>query len=134
VFTVSLPLIIINGYTTPTTTNFTSPWEIAGTTLFTLGLLIETLSDLQKFNFKQSNPSAFCTAGLWKYSRHPNYFGEITLWWGMFLIGIPTYTDHDPGYSLALTALLSPIFTMAILLFLSGMPILEKQADDKYGR
>lgn len=66
-------------------------------------------------------------AGLWSISRHPNYFGEILVWWGVFLLGVSVFSDGQ------WTAVLSPLFTMAILLFLSGLPLLEKSADTRHG-
>jgi steroid 5-alpha reductase family enzyme len=67
-----------------------------------------------------------CVAGLWKVSRHPNYFGEITLWLGISIISTSILRDGQ------WTAVLSPLFTAAILLFLSGIPLLEKKADERY--
>lgn len=66
-------------------------------------------------------------AGVWKWSRHPNYFGEIVLWWGMFVIS--TSILEGAGW----TAILSPIFITGILIFGSGIPMLEKGSDGRYG-
>lgn len=65
-------------------------------------------------------------SGLWKASRHPNYFGEILVWFGIFIMSTSILRDGQWA------AVLSPLFTMAILLFLSGIPLLEKKADERY--
>merc|ERR1719183_1575607 len=74
------------------------------------------------------NNGRFCDVGLWAYSRHPNYFGEILLWWGIWLVCI---TALD-GWVL-LAAVLGPLLITALLLLVSGIPILEKQSARHYG-
>ena len=64
--------------------------------------------------------------GLWKASRHPNYFGEILIWLGIFIMSTSILRDGQ------WVAVLSPLFTLAILLFLSGIPLLEKKSDERY--
>ena len=75
----------------------------------------------------QDNKGHWCDTGLWSWSRHPNYFGEILVWWGAFLLSVEVINE-----SKLWTAILSPIFLMLILLFLSGIPLLEQKADSKY--
>jgi steroid 5-alpha reductase family enzyme len=105
------------------------PWMIAGTALWLLGLALETVSDDQKFSFKEHNtgPEPFITSGLWKYSRHPNYFGEILVWWALLLFVVPVL--HGAAYAVVI----GPLFITSLLLFVSGIPLLERSADAKHG-
>lgn len=128
VFTVSLPVIFINAPRSADRYDYVTPQDIVGFVLFGLGLLAETAADIQKFNFRNNpaNKGNWCDTGLWKYSRHPNYLGEIMVWLGVFCIS----TSILQGGQWA--AVLSPIFTISILLFLSGIPLLEKNSDERY--
>ena len=97
----------------------------AGWALFLGGLACEVTADLQKSAFKArpGNRDAFCDEGLWKFSRHPNYFGEVSLWWGLFMVAAP----HVPRW-----CVVSPLFVSLLLLGVSGVPIMEKKYDDKF--
>lgn len=142
VFTVSLPVIFTNApdsaitpapwNTWPAPWNSVTPLDILGSILFVVGLLCETISDQQKFAFRNnpSNRGKWCSVGLWKWSRHPNYFGEILVWLGLFIVSTSVLTSLT-YYKLA--GLLSPLFTASILLFLSGIPLLEQKADQRFG-
>jgi len=106
-----------------------SALTFVGAALWAAGFVIEIVSDAQKFAFK-SDPvkgKGFMRTGLWSWSRHPNYFGESLLWWGLFIAAIPAFRGWD-----FLTAL-GPLFLTLLLLFVSGVPLLEKSADAKYG-
>jgi len=105
------------------------PWAVAGAAIWLLGLAIETVSDAQKSAFKgmEKNREHFIVSGLWKYSRHPNYFGEMLVWWGLFVYAVPFL--HGAAFAVAI----GPAFLTLLLLFVSGIPLLEKSADEKYG-
>jgi len=128
VFTVSLSVIFINSPVLPLNTEF-NVVDIVGVVVFALGFILESVADMQKFNFRQNkeNRNRWCDVGVWKWSRHPNYYGEILVWLGMFVLS--TSILHDWKW----VAVLSPIFIIAILLFLSGIPLLEQKADERFG-
>lgn len=108
--------------------NVTS-YIIGGIFVWMLGLLVESVADWQKFTFKNDpkNKGKWISSGLWKYSRHPNYFGEIVLWWGIFVVAIPFLSE------LSWLTLIGPLYIAFILIFVSGIPPLEKRYDKKYG-
>lgn len=130
VYTVSLPMLFINGVTLHPDEFVVS--DYVGIALFAIGLFIEGVADQQKFNFRNDpdNKGKWCNKGLWSWSRHPNYFGEILVWWGAFIVCIEVAKFYVKFW----TAVLSPLFAMSILLFLSGIPLLEQKADERYGR
>lgn len=134
VFTVSLPVIYVNSPFA--SIGFTNSDDLVvsdyvGIVLFAVGLIIEAVADQQKFNYRNNtnNKGHWCDVGLWAWSRHPNYFGEILVWWGAFSLSVEV-TKLDKSLW---TSILSPLFLMAILLFLSGIPLLETKADERYG-
>lgn len=104
-------------------------WFILGTAMWLKGFLIESVADNQKFIFKKDpkNKGRFISSGLWKYSRHPNYFGEILVWWGITISCIPYFNGSDFIF------FISPIFITLLLLFVTGIPLLEKSWDEKWG-
>ena len=123
VWTVSLQVTILNMY------DSMPPLEVGdyiGWVMFGVGLLIEAVADIQKLMYKNQLSNHWCDAGVWKYSRHPNYFGEILLWWGIFVSSSRVYVDWN------WVGVISPVFITLLLLFLSGIPLLEKSADQKY--
>ncbi|CAM9122952.1 unnamed protein product [Phaeothamnion confervicola] len=134
VWTVSLPVTFLN--TTAANPDFTAA-DGFGIALFVTGLAVETVADQQKFSFKQDqrNRGRWCDTGLWAYSRHPNYLGEILLWWGVFTVASSVFGPaHDAGEGLwGYATIAGPLFLTLILLFVSGIPVLEKSADDRYG-
>jgi len=101
--------------------------EIAGVVLWIVGFAIEVVADAQKARFKARGEKGFIATGLWKYSRHPNYFGEALLWWALFVYALPILSGA--GF----IVVLGPVFITLLLLFVSGIPLLEKSADAKHG-
>lgn len=93
-----------------------------------LGIIIEGFADYQKFVFKNNakNKGRWIDTGLWKYSRHPNYLGEIMMWVGVFIYSIVYIND------IALITILSPIYITVLLIGVSGIPTLEKEYDKRY--
>ena len=102
---------------------------VVGIAIWVIGLLIEIVADRQKSRFKSNpnNKGKFIDAGLWAWSRHPNYFGEIVLWIGMALVAVPVLQ----GWQWA--TLISPVFVAFLLTKGSGVPLLEKKADERWG-
>jgi steroid 5-alpha reductase family enzyme len=102
----------------------------AGVAVWALGLLLESISDMQKFKFSQNanKKGQFINEGLWKYSRHPNYFGEILCWLGVYLFVFMSFSRME-----MIPAFAGPLYIMIILLFGTGIPTVEKQADKKWG-
>lgn len=93
-----------------------------------LGFGIEVAADRQKRMFrKTAGADAFIRSGLWARSRHPNYVGEILLWVGIALLALPALS----GWQLA--TLISPIFVYLLLTRVSGVPLLERKAEEKWG-
>ena len=97
---------------------------IIGLALSLFGLILESLADQQKFQFKLKHPKEFMTIGVWKHLRHPNYTGEILFWIGVFIMSI----SQIPFY----LGILSPIWISFILIKFSGIPILEKSWELRY--
>jgi len=102
---------------------------ITGFLLWILGFVIEILADNQKKIFREnpSNKGKFINSGLWAWSRHPNYFGEIILWLGIAIIAFPSMEGGE------LLGLISPLFVYVLLTKISGIPMLEKSSDIKWG-
>lgn len=104
-------------------------FAIIGVLVWVLGFSIEVTADIQKsrFNANPENKGKFIQTGLWSRSRHPNYFGEIVIWVGVTVIALPVLQGWQ------WIALISPIFVTLLLTRVSGIPLLEKKADQKWG-
>jgi steroid 5-alpha reductase family enzyme len=104
-------------------------FALIGFLVWLLGFGMEVIADRQKSQFRTSpqNAGKFIKVGLWSWSRHPNYFGEIVLWIGVAIIAIPVLSGWQ------WLTLISPIFVAILLIRVSGIPMLEARADEKWG-
>ena len=102
---------------------------ILGLLMFVFGFAIEVIADNQKSAFRSipENKDSFINEGLWARSRHPNYFGEITLWAGITVMGISTFEGMN------YLAIFSPIFSYLLLVYVSGVRLLELRGHKKWG-
>ena len=125
-FLLSLPILFCNSPVAPV--DDIGLLEIAGGALGGFGLIVEAVADQQKLTFKNSpeNKGKWCDVGLFKYSRHPNYFGDLCVWYGAFLIAMPTLTW------LRWIAVISPLYE-SIVILLEGVPTCERAQEKKYG-
>ena len=105
-----------------------NPIFFIGLVLFVFGFLLEIIADKQKSKFRSipENKDKFITSGLWARSRHPNYFGEIVLWTG---IAVMSFSSLE---GLQYLTLISPIFTYLLLVYISGVRMLEARGDIKW--
>ncbi len=113
----ALPLIVVNAYPTESIT-----WiDAAGFLVWCVGFYFEAVGDYQLMQFKKQPHSKgkIMTRGLWKYSRHPNYFGEALLWWGIFIVSISAGNWW--------ISIVSPLLITFLLLKVSGVVMLEKK-------
>jgi steroid 5-alpha reductase family enzyme len=91
-----------------------------GIFLIIFGLIFETVADQQRYLFlkKERNKDQLISTGLWRYSRHPNYFGEIIFWWGIYFLVL--------GAPKSWMMIISPLTITYIMLFVSGLPMEER--------
>jgi len=109
-----------------------------GIAIWALGFGIEVTADHQKTEWRKlpSSKGRYIDVGLWRYSRHPNYFGEFTLWCGQFLLCATAFAGNDTqgvfigaGWLCAI----SPMFVYVLLNYISGVPLLEQSSDKRWG-
>ena len=101
-----------------------------GAIIWLIGFGIESIADLQKYRFTHTaaNKNRWIDSGIWHYSRHPNYFGEMLVW-----VGIYFYCFQPLSFEGRIIGAVSPLLIMTLLLFVSGVPLLEKEADKRWG-
>lgn len=120
-YIVGLPIISTNTSSVQSLTMI----NYIGIILWIIGFLFETIGDqqLKTFKSKNENKGKLMTEGLWAYTRHPNYFGESAMWWGIFLVSLAGLSN--------LLFIVSPIIMTLLLLYVSGVPLLEKKYKDR---
>ena len=140
VWAVSLPVTILNS---PNITKYTQPafgtgCDIAGVILWSTGFVMESLSDVQKYRFRSNsaNKGKVCDVGLFSWTRHPNYFGEIIMQFSIFMIALsPSAYGYIPSgsgsYAAQYSAIIGPIFLTLLLMFVSGLTLQERPGAKK---
>lgn len=120
-YLISLPVMIVNH----STVNDFGILDFVGITVWVLGFYFESTGDkqLKQFVSNPKNKGKIMDNGLWRYSRHPNYFGEVTLWWGIFIMAI--------SIPQAFFTIIGPITITILILFVSGIPLLEKKYEGR---
>lgn len=103
------------------------PLDGLGIAVWALGFAIEVVADRQKSEFRAKNPGHYAHTGLWAWSRHPNYFGEIVLWTGIAIMALPVLSGWR------WVTLISPVFVTLLLTRVSGIPMLEARAENRWG-
>ncbi|KAI9680170.1 MAG: hypothetical protein M1829_001407 [Trizodia sp. TS-e1964] len=139
VWTVSLPVTVLNS---PNITQFPQPdfgtgRDIAGVIFFGIGFLMESIADIQKFRFREANKDrkAICGGGLFSWTRHPNYFGEILVQFGIYMTAVSPaaydgYVTGQPRVALN-TTIVGAFFLTFLLMFVSGLNLQERPAAKK---
>lgn len=117
---ISIPIIIAGAHISDSMNAFT----VIGFIMWLIGFAFETIGDYQLTVFIKSkrNKGDIMQTGLWRYTRHPNYFGEVLLWWGIFFITLPV----ENGF----WGIISPIMITFLLIRVSGIPMLEAKYKD----
>ena len=120
-FIISLPITVSNS----SSNQKIGILGFLGIIIWIIGFYFESVGDkqLKEFKSKPENKGKIMTSGLWSYTRHPNYFGEATMWWGIFVFTITSISQ--------LWIIISPILITVLLLFVSGVPLLEKKYKDR---
>eukprot|EP00842_Homolaphlyctis_polyrhiza_P004231 jgi/Hompol1/4809/HPOL_003893-RA len=102
--------------------------DILGIVIWVIGFVIEVEADAEKSRFKADHPNDFVYTGIWAFSRNANYFGEMTLWIGVFILCIAGFAESWQWITIT-----SPLFVISLISFVSGIPISEKNALKRYG-
>ncbi len=124
VILIGLPVLVV----TANTSNARPLWvlDYIGIGIWSIGFFFEFFADLQMHLFKKKseNKGKVMTKGLWKYTRHPNYFGEITMWFGLFFIALYEFKAWN------FASIIGPIIIALLLIYVTGLPLAEKRFED----
>ena len=140
VWTVSLPVTIINSPKVQQYRqhNFGTGTDVAGVILFTIGFIMESVSDVQKYRFKANNKdkTKLCDVGFFAWTRHPNYFGEILVQFGIFTLAVTPSAygyvpTHSGPYAAQYASILGAFFLTILLMFVSGLTLQERPGAKK---
>lgn len=140
---VSLPVTILNSPNVADPSagggnvQFGTAKDIVGVILFAIGFLFEAISDIQKYLYKSNKPpkTSINDNGLWYFTRHPNFFGEILLWWGIYILALSPASAHvvsSRARRALYASVVGPIFISLLLFFVSGLPLAEKPTAKRY--
>jgi len=119
-YLIALPILVVNSNYGGN--QFGNKWlYAAGAGIWFVGFFFEALADHQMYFFKNDphKKGKVMNQGLWRYSRHPNYFGECLMWWGIFVVAIPSGMWY--------VSIISPLLITYLLLKVSGVTMLEKK-------
>jgi len=133
VFVTLLPILILAGMPLAVSGLPLGMLDVFGLVVYGIGLALEAVADTQKAAFRANpdNKGKFINVGLWAISRHPNYFGEILVWTGIWLLALTSLMSYSPV--VAAVSAISPAFVAHLLINMSGIPLLERAADKKWG-
>ena len=114
---VAFPIMVVSSNSQPPL----NPLDYFGLMIWVIGFFFEVVGDYQLSQFKKlpESKGKIMQTGLWKYTRHPNYFGEVTLWWGLFIISLSSPSG--------LLGIIGPLIITYLILFVSGVPMLEEK-------
>lgn len=128
VFLTALPVYIVLGNPTHSQPPLGYWSDVVGIAVWIAGFSLEVVADQQKQSFKNRNPRDFMRSGVWAYSRWPNYFGEVSLWAGMWVLCARGFVEDWQFFSA-----ISPLFVFALVYFGSGVAMSDANADKRYG-
>jgi len=125
---ISAPVLLVNSYSISFSVyRPLDSLDYLGVLIWIVGFYFEVIGDAQLDKYlAQPQRPAILKTGLWRYTRHPNYFGEVLMWWGIFLIAFASHPE-------AWITIISPLMITILILFVSGVPMLERAMKKRPG-